>query len=119
MLEGMSKLCFALDKIFMWTDTFDTFASGSRKGWDDPSIVPGKGTYADWKGVRGFGMVGNASFFPHMEQQWMRLVAEKQKELASPAKDEVICLRDEDVCCVDGESKSISMFSAQPTMVVQ
>lgn len=82
------------------------------KGWDDPSIVPGKETYDDWKGIKGFGLAGNSSYFPHMTEQWQELVGEKQKELTKDDDSKVVhCLRDDQVCFVDGSSKSVSVHS--------
>lgn len=76
-------------------------------------MVPGKETYDDWKGVKGLGLAGGASFFPHMTDQWMPLVNQKKIEfLAAPAHKELYCLRDVDVCCVDGSATSISVLSA-------
>jgi hypothetical protein len=87
------------------------------QGWDDPSVVPGKETYDDWKGVKGFGLVGDSSFFPHMGDQWKELVAEKQNGM--PATSKVYCLRDEEVCCVDGRTKSIEIVSSSHTLAPQ
>ena len=53
-----------------------------------------------------------------MGDQWIRLVEEKREHLEPPARDEVFCLRDEDVCCVDGDSKSISLLSAKQTIAL-
>jgi hypothetical protein len=80
------------------------------KGWDDPSIVPGQETYDDWNGVAGLGLVGNTAFFPHhVEEQWASVVEDNTTELKSrtnSAEDiEVCCLRDDQVCYIDGTSK--------------
>jgi hypothetical protein len=76
-------------------------------------VVPGRETYDDWKGIKGLGLAGGASFFPHMTNQWVPLINEKQAEfLAVPAHKELYCLRDIDVCCVDGSTSSISVLSA-------
>jgi hypothetical protein len=79
--------------------------------------VPGKETYEDWESVKGFGLVGNSSFFPHMDDQWKELVAEKQNGM--PATSKVYCLRDEEVCCVDGRKKSIEFVSSSSTLAAQ
>lgn len=73
-------------------------------------MVPGKETYADWKGVKGFGLAGkNVSFFPHMGEQWQPLVDKKQTEL--PDGSTVYYLRDEELCCVEGKRQSLSELS--------
>ena len=90
----------------MFTNTYR--GNHTKQGWDDPSVVPGKETYDDWKGVKGFSLAGDASFFPHMGEQWRPLVEEKRTELAG---DNVFCLRDDEVCYVNGSDKSIAVFS--------
>jgi hypothetical protein len=80
------------------------------QGWDDPSVVPGKEAYEDWTGVKGFGLVGSSSFFPHMGDRWQDLVNEKKSDIATDS--EVYCLRDDEICCVDGSSRSISVLSS-------
>lgn len=82
------------------------------QGWDDPSVVPGREDYGDWKDVTGFGLVGKASFFPHMEDQWQELVDKKSADL--DGEKYVYCLRDEDACCVEGdrEVKVLSQCAA-------
>jgi hypothetical protein len=77
------------------------------KGWDDPRVVPMMETYADWKNIKGLRMAGNYSFFPHMDNEWNELVKEKSTELPS----DLICLRDEEACFVNGQSKSIQRLS--------
>lgn len=69
-------------------------------------------TYDDWKGVNGLDLVGGASFFPHMSDEWKDLVDEKQLELG-----DVCCLRDEDVCLVTG--RQVSIISADNVLVNQ
>ena len=84
------------------------------QGWDDPSVVPDKSTYEDWNGVRGLGLVGNAAFFPHMDDQWQPLVADKissSKDDECTGERSYYCLRDEEACCVIGNSKSITVLS--------
>lgn len=79
------------------------------KGWDDPRIVPGRESPQNWQGVPGLGMVGKASFFPHMDDSWNDLVAEKKQTLTH-----VECLYEEAVLCVRGEEKSWSMSPGTP-----
>ena len=80
-----------------------------KQGWDDPSVVPGMETYEDWKGVKGFALAGDSSYFPHMDDQWQSLVDTKRNDLEGSRN--VYCLRDEEVCYVDGTKKSISVLS--------
>lgn len=79
------------------------------KEWDDPSIVANRASYADWKHVKGFGLVGEWSFFPHMDDTWQSLV--HRKLLEGAANEKVICLSDHDVCCVHGNKKTIQILS--------
>lgn len=75
------------------------------KGWDDPSIVPGHGTYDDWKGVAGLKLVGTLAFFPHYaEGQWSEVVAVKGAQLKGRLGVETCCLRDDQACYVDATS---------------
>jgi hypothetical protein len=80
------------------------------KGWDDPSVVPGREAYDDWKDVKGLGLAGSVSFFPHMEDQWQPMVDDRVRELP-PAGDfespVLCCLADDQVCYVDGCATSI------------
>lgn len=69
------------------------------KEWDDPSVVQGRETYQDWNGVNGLSLAGNFSFFPHMNEQW--------KELKNDNQD-VLCLKDNEVCCIEGVEQTIS-----------
>jgi len=78
------------------------------KGWDDPSCVPGKESYDDWKGASpsfGFNLVGDASVFPHMSENWQDLVDEKRDSL--PQDSDLYCLREFDACCVEGSIKDV------------
>lgn len=80
-------------------------ATATWKGWDDPSVVPGKETYDDWLNCRGFEFVGERlSFFPHMSDAWNDLVKEKM-EAQNLEEADVHCLREEDACCVMGDKK--------------
>jgi len=88
------------------------------KEWDDPSVVPDRTNYEDWKGVAGLDLAGeNISIFPHMGDQWQDIVDVKIGQLEAPvppdgatadSKDsslsspEVYCLRDDQVVCVNG-----------------
>lgn len=78
------------------------------KGWDDPRVVPGMEDYASWKNVPGLGLAGDLSFFPHMENQWQHVVDQKRLDVTS----QVLCLRDEDVLCVNGLTKEMNVVSS-------
>lgn len=80
------------------------------KGWDDPRVVPDRPTYEDWAEVSGLGLVGAASFFPHMEQLWEALVEEKKLQ-------GIVALREEDVMYVDGTSKTTAIQLADSVSV--
>lgn len=88
------------------------------KGWDDPSVVPGRATYDDWKVVSALGLAGSVSFFPHMEEQWQAMVDNQiqgSSEATIPNAEEdapiICCLCDQDACFVEGHSKSILLQS--------
>ena len=89
------------------------------KGWDDPSIIPGRENYDDWKSVPGLSLVGGFAFFPHYSAEWMPLVEEKRKQASADgaglSPDSYCCLSDQQVCCVDGSSKTISIVSVPTT----
>lgn len=85
------------------------------KEWDDPSVVPGREMYHDWKDVRGLSLVGSVSFFPHMEDRWQTLVEERVKELPRPQEGYecnemqiLSCLKEEQVCFVDGRKGMVT-----------
>lgn len=82
-------------------------ATATWKGWDDPSVVPGKETYDDWLDVKGFQFAGASSIFPHMDDQWEDLVNEKTTDLAF---DSLYCLREEEVCCLTGAAQKIDII---------
>mmetsp|Transcript_56757 Transcript_56757/g.159363 ORF Transcript_56757/g.159363 Transcript_56757/m.159363 type:complete len:387 (-) Transcript_56757:60-1220(-) len=84
------------------------------KGWDDPSVVPSRENYADWKAVKGFGLVGDASFFPHMDDKWQSLVEEKSGQHSDAGS--TYCLRDEEACCVQGKHRQSKVLSSCPTL---
>ena len=65
--------------------------------WDDPSIIPGRETYDDWKGQIGLNLAGGASFFPHMGDEFETLVKDKKEELnESVGSDTIVhALREE------------------------
>ena len=86
-------------------------ATATWKGWDNPSVVPGKETYDDWLDCQGFQFVDRTSIFPHMGDDWKDMVAEKIK--AQNLDSSVYCLREEDVCCVVGEKK-LSFITSGP-----
>ncbi|KAL7532251.1 hypothetical protein ACHAWF_004063 [Thalassiosira exigua] len=78
-------------------------ATATWKGWDDPSVVPGKQSYDDWLDCPGFGFVGDRSFFPHMSDDWIDLI--KEKSDAQTSELSLSCLREEDAFCVVGGKK--------------
>lgn len=86
----------------------DEVSTATWKGWDDPSVVPSKETYDDWKGVQGFHFAENLSFFPHMSEDWTELVQEKMKGMES---SNTCCLEENQVCCVIGESMNAFVVS--------
>lgn len=90
-----------------------TMETACWKGWDDPSLVPDRPTYDDWKDIKGFQMAGNKAFFPHMTDEWRDLV-EKQKSL-DPSFDLVI-LRDEDAYCIEGSQKKVYLAVAEKSL---
>eukprot|EP00804_Cyclotella_cryptica_P026337 CCRYP_007660-RA/>CCRYP_007660-RA protein AED:0.22 eAED:0.22 QI:364/1/1/1/1/1/2/1660/321 len=71
------------------------------KGWDDPSVVPGRESYDQWIGCPGFGFVSDESFFPHYSSEWLDLV--KEKTASGPLSETTTCLHEDNVCCVVGE----------------
>lgn len=75
------------------------------KGWDDPRIHPDRPSREDWVGVPGLDLIGGTSIFPHMDESWTELVAEKKQTLV----DNVVCIRDEDVLCVQGATKTSTL----------
>mmetsp|Transcript_19682 Transcript_19682/g.47533 ORF Transcript_19682/g.47533 Transcript_19682/m.47533 type:complete len:466 (+) Transcript_19682:101-1498(+) len=96
------------------------------KEWDDPSVVPGRETYNDWRDIRGLDLVGDTSFFPHMDDRWKSLVEKRRKELPFNLRDDddddqsicesnadfdVCCLTDFDVCTVNGKERSMNVVS--------
>lgn len=84
------------------------------KGWDDPRIVPEKETYPDWIHVTGWNLVdANQVFFPHYDaNEWSDLVQRKQQELSQRLQSpiQVCCLRDEDICIIDGTTRQCKMI---------
>ena len=60
------------------------------QGWDDPSIVPGRETYDDWKGQLGLDLAKGASFFPHMNDEFETLVSNKKEELNESIEGDAI-----------------------------
>jgi peptidase E len=82
------------------------------KGWDDPSVVPGKKSYDKWIDCKGFSFVGDNSFFPHMSNDWETLVQQKKTSKLS----NTVCLREEDVCCVIGES-GVKFMTSWPSVI--
>merc|ERR1719491_2851532 len=97
--------------------------TASWKGWDDPSVVPGKEHYDDWIGNTGMNLVGDASIFPHMNQDWESTVKEKRGKLLDSVEDDrgmaeegdtkikLFCLHEGDVCCVEGNTKDSFVVS--------
>jgi Peptidase family S51 len=83
------------------------------KEWDDCSVVPGRDQYRDWDAVGGLGMVGPHSFFPHMTGDWQPLV--DRKRMDDDRNNFVVCLRDQDVCLVDGSARALTILSSPPS----
>lgn len=81
------------------------------KEWDDPSIVPGKGSYSDWIKCQGMEFVGQHSFFPHMSDAWSETVRDKVNSHNLKGSNNVYCLREHDACCVMGERKLVVLTS--------
>jgi hypothetical protein len=90
------------------------------KGWDDPSVVPGKETYQDWihkddadasseqsSNSLGLNLVGGASVFPHMSDDWLDLVQDKKESLPKEDGTLLYCLQEWDACCVEGSAKDV------------
>ena len=84
-------------------------ATATWKGWDAPSVVPGKETYDDWLECQGFKFAGDSSIFPHMDDQWEDLVKEKT-QTTDKAFDSLYCLREDEVCCVTGATQKIEII---------
>lgn len=81
-----------------------------RQGWDDPSVVIDMKSYDDWVDVKGLGLTGSLSIFPHMEVQWQKLVDDRVQALPHKMDEQspiLACLRDEEVCYVEGRKQSI------------
>jgi len=83
------------------------------KGWDDPRVVPGRENHQSWEGVLGLGLVGDASFFPHMNDSWNDLVEEKQQTLSH-----VECLNEEHVVCVRGPERTRLLAAGTPVNIL-
>ena len=83
-------------------------STASWKCWDNPSVVPSKQTYEDWVGTKGFQFAESISFFPHMDDQWIELVNGKLKGQEAGS---TYCLREEEVCCINGERKKSFVVS--------
>jgi Peptidase family S51 len=80
------------------------------KEWDDCGVVPGREQYRDWDAVGGLGMVGPHSYFPHMTDDWQPLV--DRKRMDDDRNNCVVCLRDQDVCLVDGSARALTILSS-------
>jgi peptidase E len=81
------------------------------KRWDDPSVVPGRETYEDWKGKIGLNLAGGASFFPHMSDDFDSLVEEKRDDLNEYMQDEsdnLFAIREEGCCFIFDDTESTS-----------
>jgi len=93
-----------------------TVETATWKGWDDPSVVPGRETYEDWQGCPGLAMVDQASFFPHMSADWESLVKQKQHDMKDEERSKrIVCLQECDAYCVDGTSLTAMMVSGEPS----
>ena len=81
------------------------------KGWDDPSVVPDRTTYADWHDVAGLGWCGEHAFFPHhSHRDWSDVVHAKGTLLRERNGAQTICLRDDQVCLVEGTARRIRII---------
>jgi len=97
------------------------------KGWDDPSVVPGRGaggaSDGDWSGYPGLDLAGGRSFFPHMSDDWADTVRERTREMTASAStterrrdddaddDGLVCLGERDALCVMGDERLLIMTS--------
>ncbi|KAL3775431.1 hypothetical protein ACHAW5_007155 [Stephanodiscus triporus] len=63
-------------------------STATWKGWDDPSVVPGMGTYGDWSDCPGLDLVGGSSFFPHMSDDWLDTVNERMTTTTERRRDD-------------------------------
>jgi hypothetical protein len=90
-----------------------TVETATWKGWDDPSVVPGKDSYDDWIGTPGLNMVGGANIFPHMSSDWNSLVEEKRTTLDDDA--DLFCLEDWEACLVNGQGKTTQIVKGEMT----
>ena len=87
----------------------------SNQEWDDPSVVPGKETYNDWKETKGLDATGGVSWFPHMTEEWQEMTERKTKELVTSTatvgdegvSSSVRLIRDDQAYAVDGRTQSI------------
>lgn len=85
------------------------------QGWDNPSVVPSRARYDDWKGHPGMNMFGSHSFFPHMSIEWEGTVAQKRQDVLPKELGEgVVCLREDEAFCVDGDAGTMKLVSALP-----
>ena len=81
------------------------------KGWDDPSVVPDRTTYADWRNVAGLDWCGEHAFFPHhSHRDWSDVVRAKGTLLRERNGAQTICLRDDQVCLVEGTARRIRII---------
>lgn len=86
----------------------DDVSTATWKGWDDPTVVPNRDTYEDWIGTKGLQFADSASYFPHMSDDWIELVNDKVK---GKKPDSTCCLRENEVCCITGESRNTFVVS--------
>ena len=90
-----------------------TVETATWKGWDDPSVVPGKESYEDWKSHPGLSMVGPRSFFPHMSDDWELLVGGKKSGMEEKEAANVVCLGEFDALCVDGNARKAMLVCGE------
>jgi len=83
-------------------------STATWKGWDDPAVVPNRATYDDWIGTKGFQFAESLSYFPHMSNDWIKLVNDKVK---GKKPDSTCCLREDEVCCIIGERRKTFVVS--------
>jgi hypothetical protein len=89
-------------------------STATWKGWDDPSVVPGRGVGGasddDWSGYPGLDLAGGRSFFPHMSDDWADTVRERRRD-DDADDDGLVCLGERDALCVMGDERLLIMTS--------
>jgi peptidase E len=85
------------------------------KGWDDPSVVPGKERYEQWIGCNGFGFAADKSFFPHYSSDWEDLV--KKKTASERMKDKTVVLNEDTVYSIIGADSKSYLLGTMPAKI--